>query len=67
MLIHCHQHFAPQKCVGEPTIYIQFIDDSVFQNSYVTENSMHSKDSIHQDRIHFALYRACSMNSHFNL
>jgi hypothetical protein len=52
--------------VGEPTIYIQFIDDSVFQNSFVTENPMHSKDSIHQDRIHFALYRACSINSHFN-
>jgi hypothetical protein len=35
MLIHCHQHFASQECVGEPTIHIQFIHDSVFQNSFV--------------------------------
>jgi hypothetical protein len=34
---------------------IQFIDDSVFQNSFVTENPTCSKDSIHQDHIHFAL------------
>jgi hypothetical protein len=51
VLIHCYQHFASQECVGEPTVCIQFVHDSAFQNSFLAESPMCSKDSIHQDRI----------------